>query len=1302
MKPRYIDPTGLSGLGAVALKPPFLFREVTARVFPLKANMGRLAHFVDQQLNMDIPDTIVHFTPALPYVYFMVLNYGGLSPISRAAQHTGWIAQHEVTFTILLHRWQRNRDTGRLDFQGWASVSPFIFVDDPMSQTTGREVYGWPKVLAHIDADTPLWAAHPRAGARLFSLSTEMFRDVYAGEAETSRILLQVERDPIASYAEYPPNLRCPWSPTSVVPNLISNSLSLLGDALDIAGGLRLRGFPPGRSIEAVASMASKAVELATKLATGLPGAGLLSGKQALPAGLDPDNIRDPAALPSLLTNTINLKQYRDPESPNLACYTAIVNACMGVDRVNQFGLLGDWDLLRGDPSGGFKIRLHRYTSQPIIETLGLELAGSEDYTGRHTVSTLKPTFPFWLDVDLYYGAGEVICSRTTSASGPGDLQEARWMDESTGESATEQDRHGAPIADAAAPNAFNTALGAATQTVVGPFEFPDVTLQVYPLLADADVLKKLVDEAWNKPFRAAGNGTPPMRLKTLGHYVYMVVSVIGDQHGTMWSANNNVGWWAQREVSFCIPVAWYQDEKLISVAMIEPFVYANHGRAVVTDREVNGRSTVVAHIDSPHDVWTTPDGPAGDRYLLHLATEIFAAYDTGQRARQRTLIEVDQREVSEGVIDWQAIADDWGRAAVADLKRKTRLAQTQDGAMQTVKALALELLAHQAPVNRLTMKQYRDAADMDLACYQAAVLTERAVTRVYDAREIEQRVHVRIDQVPGHPIVEALGLKVKSVTSRDGRITQNLQPIRPFWMRVAVREKLGQTIGLVRIQPPAPDAAAASPPSKGDPLRTWCFTHPWFRSGEKPTPYFASSQRARVGLSLIDELADGRGRDLRDRAETWLRRSATNQLALAWSTVGGPDGAERLNAIAQAAGQPHVTKHLEALAALRDPAAFRPFCDALTARDAALCADVIEAALPPARRAARPAASPARRYGDMSRSHTDLPLEAWYYSPEWAAYVLSEPEENVDRNERRRYASLFSEVPSAGDTDSLLDEIGQLIRWIMTASGSGTTTWSDLISAQAKFSVWNLLVARHWMAELNNDQLALLRMTLPASVMAAKAHLLAHMRQTQTGPDGTERPLAFHELQNRQDEAETIATMIERPVDIDPAAMLRDLANGLLTAVYDWKDPERWQRQPRDKTGEALTALSEIQLVIESILSDEWGSQAAFLRSVQPYTLGPDGRLRWPKRPAHSIPVASVGPLGKPPNPWGEVAGLERWPEAGQDDRETWEFVVPGYRDTSAPQPGDSAAVPARAETAGRAARKSAPPKRRAGRKAA
>ena len=118
----------------------------------------------------------------------MVLDYGSMSSASMHAQNVGWVAQHEVAFTVPLERWRK--ENGKLVFKDWACVSPFIFVDDEMSLTTGREVYGWPKVAGPVDASVSLWASHPLAGSRVFSFSTQVFPHVYAGKSEQARVLL--------------------------------------------------------------------------------------------------------------------------------------------------------------------------------------------------------------------------------------------------------------------------------------------------------------------------------------------------------------------------------------------------------------------------------------------------------------------------------------------------------------------------------------------------------------------------------------------------------------------------------------------------------------------------------------------------------------------------------------------------------------------------------------------------------------------------------------------------------------------------------------------------------------------------------------------------------------------------------------------------------------------------------------------------------------------------------------------------------------------------------------------------------
>jgi len=894
-KPAFIDPAGDPRHGTLPVQPPFMFREVTTRVFPLKANIARLTHFCDQYLNMDIPPSIVHYRPSLPYVYMMVLNYGSMSAASVQAQNVGWVAQHEVTFTVPLQRWRE--ENGKLVFKDWASVSPFIFVDAQMSLTTGREVYGWPKVAGVFDAYTPLWMAHPRAASRQFSMSTHVFPKVYAGEAETLRTLLQVDSDPSASYDDIPPDPGNPWFPLSAVPNALRTSLSLSGTALDMLLALRVRGFRTNRSVDSLLAMGGNAGFNLANLVQGLiPGLG---------RG-DVDAATSAQDAPRLSIDNVTLKQFRDAAEPNDACYKALVSSRMGFDRLNKSGLLGGTNLLRGDPSGGYSVRIHRYTSQPIIESLGLEVASEQQQADGGSVAILKPAFPFWTDVDLFYGKGQVICSRTHV---PGDDASDKWIDEQADAATRKAEApakappqggpHEPPMAppqatpqarqppEARSHNAYNTALGAATQPVAGPFHFPDVTLQVYPLLAERAQLDAFLAQYLNTPLSSTD-----LRFETFGSYVYLMVQVCDDEIGTMWSGSNNIGWWASREVTFCVPVKWYRGDQLISVGMVSPFVYSNNGRAVITDREVNGRASVAATIDSPRDVWLTASGPTCERQFLHMETEIFPALNLGQKAESRTLLDIDERDVLayNDDVGWRMVADTWGRTMVDDLKRKADIRSTNEEQVLDAKALALEILAHGAPVNWINLKQYRDAADIDRACYQAVVRTERSITRIYDIREIEQGVHVRLHRVAGHPIVKALGLKVKSQDSINGNVVDNLQPLRPFWMRVSLKETLATVVGWRAtgeewtISDPwfnnpggqSPDATTQRAPSDQEATPATAAgdaRHPHSK------PYFGAPGATRVGKRLA--MHNDWWQRLKDHSEEWLRKSLRHEMEL-------------------------------------------------------------------------------------------------------------------------------------------------------------------------------------------------------------------------------------------------------------------------------------------------------------------------------------------------------------------------------------------------------------------------------------
>ena len=792
-KPRYNEVNGPTELADLASCPPFLFREVTSRVFPIRANIARLYTFCDQYLNLDIPDTLVHFRPSLPYVYMMVINYGSMSAASARAQNFGWVAQREVTFTVPLERWVRDEATCAWRFVDWACVSPFIFVDDALSLSTGREVYGWPKVLAEVSADVPLWASNPRAPTRLFSLRTPIIADLYDGAGETMRELLQVDRDSVPRFTEIPPDPDNPWNPLSVLAGSARSALGLMEDAFDMLVRPGARGYRHGWDLPALAPMCRVA---GRNLRSFLPQVrGLLgpSGRHAGDSG-------------GLGIDMITLKQFRDAGDPAQACYQALVSSRMSIDRVNRCGLLGDYNLLRGDPSGGYAIRIHRYAAQPIVDCLGLHVNRSETHDGT-AVDVLKPTFPFWTDVDLRYGTGETLAWRAQCAHP--DAHCTGWqVDKAAAPCATESLTAASGHASAAAAQSkaesnfllYNTLQGAGTQAVSGPFEFPDLTLQVYALDADPSVMQGFVDDYLNVPL----GGKPSAgkhRFEASGAQVYLLVSALGRKGGGMWSETNDIGWWADKDVSFAIPVKHYRRAdaseapdsawELVDMGLVTPFAFANRSRAVISDREINGRSTIYAEIDSVFGPWLNQDDdPNALPPLLTVSTEMFPAFFMGQEAERDTLIELcgtgGAVEAAKAAKNEKARRDTAGTPPEFDAPLPAWLKLDAAGSGQG---------KGQPSLTRYNLKQYRDARQVGRACYQAVTAMPWYVEQGYELTPIEPSVTIRLATTPAYPIAQTLGLVTKDEKPNGKRRFQIIAPKASFQLRAHLREELARTL---------------------------------------------------------------------------------------------------------------------------------------------------------------------------------------------------------------------------------------------------------------------------------------------------------------------------------------------------------------------------------------------------------------------------------------------------------------------------------------------------------------------------
>jgi hypothetical protein len=455
--------------------------------------------------------------------------------------------------------------------------------------------------------------------------------------------------------------------------------------------------------------------------------------------------------------NLVNLKQFRDAEDPNAACYQAIVNSTMNVERYNGGGLL--FEPFSPDPTGGFYIRLRRGLSQPIIESLGLEVSEECTIDGT-TVATLRPLLPLWLNGDVGLGTGAALC----------------WRGKNTSWHTARIPGHATPTA-----NQYNTTQGVALAELPGPFIFPKSTFRVLPLMAD---------EAKLNSFCTGYLTSSDYRFEPWGSYVYLLVG----NHEDVALEKENLGTLAFREVSFVIPVKWYDREgKLIGVATVAPFGYMDDEVATITAREVYGAAVTEAVIESPPNAWLNDAGPIDIRQsLLKLSTIVLPALRLGLRAESRELLEIQQAGMLAPDDDeaGQSIAEDWGPLLLADHRRKISASRNNPTDFKSLMALALEPLANGEYLNSVALKQFRDSWEPNKACYQSLVLTRRSISHIFDCREIDEQLHVRIARYPTQPIVERLGLRVKWTDSRSDIATVDvLQPIRPFWLKVALNQ---------------------------------------------------------------------------------------------------------------------------------------------------------------------------------------------------------------------------------------------------------------------------------------------------------------------------------------------------------------------------------------------------------------------------------------------------------------------------------------------------------------------------------
>ena len=766
----------------LGVTPPLMFRGVSARFFPMRANLDILQQLVDSYLNI-VPPEAGRFRVPVPYVYLVILDYGQMG---ESEMRTGWFSQVEVYFGIALE-WYK-RINGKWVFHDWGVNTPYIFVNDDVSVPVGRTVFGFQKVLAAVELTSSRWMKDPIAPTTLARISTTVFPKAYAGGNLETRRFLEVERTALSNM-RIPVDTTSPSTPWSIASNLADAFGGFGRDALWLAQSMRLSPVNP------------------------------FAGPNFIPEMLSRMNPWFAPGGNGFILNALNVKQFRRAEDPSMICYRALTNGCMQTTGFNRAGLLGESRTLLGDLSGGYSIRLYEHSSLPIAETLGLEVHRSINTEGVQ-ISEIKPVMPFWVDVDLKFGKGANVAWQT---------DEGIWKDES-GKSFPGEHRPDPP---------FNNTVSTTIEAIAGPFQFTGTTIRVIPLLADKKTLKKALDSYLNAPLRdpmrEKGDGPDkyrPAKYKVRfdlwareeqsintgtpigGNFAYVYLTA--SSFSGVISKSDNVGDWAKYELAFMIPVKWQRMEidewnrvgednkpihdkgkwETVGVGMVPVYTLADNCITAISRLEIQGIAAGTANFVRPESVWLGEDNQAQpEQTLLRVDVELLPALGAGQQATFLPVIEISADNPNQGLGPAPDTPWHWAEDLRHELGMKKAVKQQYFEQMKVARALSLELLGNQTNFSLYTLKQFRDVTDPNKACYQSIVRVPRVLREVFDVREIEETLAVRLYGYPSMNIVEELGLQAARLDDGAAGIAYSIQGLRPFYIRTTLEEPLAERL---------------------------------------------------------------------------------------------------------------------------------------------------------------------------------------------------------------------------------------------------------------------------------------------------------------------------------------------------------------------------------------------------------------------------------------------------------------------------------------------------------------------------
>jgi hypothetical protein len=789
------------------------YTDVLTQVYPLPADFAALSTFCDAYLNNVSPGCPWRFEPAAPWVLLEVCNYGRMA---LQTQNVGWVSQHELAFGFPIAWYEGGK------FKDWAMVYPYIYVDDPLSMSLGRQVYGWPKAGIELLPPQPNLEPDLRC---LVSMQLTSGPQSSTDHQSGPRFLEIFQDQPVQSdRSGFATVLSLPARAMGIY---LSAADSMLGAFNSLVSGYNnsLAGYArplgnadPSQALPEIlrilqglvtqsANLTGQSSQLNNYLGSFMSSARnlALSQERSLRSSAGQGGIENILRGTGGKLRIITKKQIRDASKPEGACFSAIVGSTMRYSQPID-GAPFISDPLMPDPSGGIQIHLR---SSEILDNLGLGLSRVDD--GRRSAHSLRPVMPFWVKLNATYDSADcqawrltntnwitddyspAVISQTSASSGSASLRSA-----SSGSQSRLCLRPNVEINKTPIISDYSKLGSGACEEIEGPLKSANFGIWVYGLRAARDKVQGLCDDYLNNiqvtyKFSVA---TPPDFMLQLPQEkaqispddVYLLLIVTGFDALTGAGKKPAFNDLSDRVLTFAIPATCHRnadsDKTNDKFVLIPVYTFVEQDWDFVTEYEVYGRFAFKSVLNSPPYRWV--EGAKGKQKLLTVHTNVFTGdKDNPQRAELKPVVEIWRPSMDSDTWEDQPRRNPDEFLKVVDINLnigvKNAITNTYLQWLGMDKARELEVksgespamvaglrtssaVAHPTPkcsIRTIGLKQVRDALQTSKASYQAIVGVNRIIEGGWEKVQTDdENLEVRFYNYQQMTIADNLGIR--------------------------------------------------------------------------------------------------------------------------------------------------------------------------------------------------------------------------------------------------------------------------------------------------------------------------------------------------------------------------------------------------------------------------------------------------------------------------------------------------------------------------------------------------------------